>query len=57
MRSCVRSGFKYAKHSDEPLKQKTLGVGPSCFLGSHLTGINSPGQQTDSPGQTQGSLA
>ena len=29
----VPSGFRYAKHSDEPLKQKILGVRPSCFPG------------------------
>ena len=27
------TGFRYAKHSDEPLKRKTLGVRPSCFPG------------------------
>ncbi len=25
--------FRYAKHSDEPLKRKTVGVRPSCFPG------------------------
>ena len=29
----VPSGFRFAKHSDEPLKRKTLGVRPSCFPG------------------------
>ena len=30
---CVPTGFRYARRSDEPLKQKTLGVRPSCFPG------------------------
>ena len=30
---CVPFVFRYAKHSDEPLKRKTLGVRPSCFPG------------------------
>ena len=27
----VKSGFRYAKHSDEPLKRKAGGVKPSCL--------------------------
>ena len=40
-----------------PVKQKTLGVRPSCFIWSHLHGIYSPEQQTDFPGQKQNSPA
>ena len=29
----VLSGFRYAKHSDEPLKRKSVGYQPSCFPG------------------------
>ena len=29
----VPSGFRYAKHSDEPLKREPVGYQPSCFPG------------------------
>ena len=47
---CVPFVFRYAKHSDEPLKRKTLGVRPSCFPGLISTAyIHPPGTQPASP--------
>ena len=55
---CVPFVFRYAKHSDEPLKRKTLGVWPSCFPGLISTAyIHPPGTQPASPRwQNQNSL-
>ena len=55
---CVPFVFRYARHSDEPLKQKTLGVRPSCFPGLISTAyIHPPGTQPASPRwQNQNSL-
>ncbi len=33
----VPSGFRYAKHSDEPLKREPVGYQPSCFPGLTTT--------------------
>ena len=47
---CVPFVFRYAKHSDEPLKRKTLGMRPSCFPGLISTAyIHPPGTQPASP--------
>ena len=47
---CVPTGFRYARHSDEPLKRKTLGVWPSCFPGLISTAyIHPPGTQPAFP--------
>ena len=55
---CVPFVFRYAKHSDEPLKRKTLGVRPSCFPGLISTAyIHPPGTQPAfTPWQNQNSL-
>ena len=55
---CVPFVFRYAKHSDEPLKRKTLGVRPSCFPGLISTAyIHPPGTQPAfPPWQNQNSL-
>ena len=56
---CVPFVFRYAKHSDEPLKRKTLGVRPSCFPGLIPTAyIHPPGTQPAfPPWQNQNSQA
>ena len=47
------SGFRYARHSDEPLKQKTLGVRPSCFPGLISTEYIHPDTTQILPGKNR----
>ena len=47
---CVPFVFRYAKHSDEPLKRKPVGVRPSCFPGLiSMAYIHPPGTQPAFP--------
>ena len=55
----VPFGFRYARHSDEPLKRKPVGVRPSCFPGLiSMAYIHPPGTQPAfPPRQNQNSQA